>query len=114
MKDIPIAFNLKFLRQSSNMTQSELAERLHVTTASVSKYELGTVVPDIEKLKLYSIIFNVSIDYIVGLSNSLNDTVKPIEYTQEETELLELFKQLPEKYKYEIKGYIKGLISSNK
>ena len=75
--------------------------------------ELGVVTPDIEKLIGYGRIFQTSVDYLVGLSNGINDTIKPIEYKSDEIELLELFKQLPDKYKYEVKGYIKGIISSN-
>lgn len=104
---------LKELREKNNLTQSDLAQRLGVTTASISKYELGVVTPDIEKLIGYGRIFQTSVDYLVGLSNGINDTIKPIEYKSDEIELLELFKQLPDKYKYEVKGYIKGIISSN-
>lgn len=104
---------LKILRQSNNLTQTDLAKKLDVTTASVSKYELGSVVPDMEKLIRYCELFGVSMDYLVGLSDNETDTVKPIEYNSDEVELLELFKQLPDKYKYELKGYMKGIISSS-
>lgn len=107
-----IAYHLRLLR-GKQFTQAELAQKLGVTTASVSKYEIGEVLPDIEKLTKYCSIFNVSLDYIVGLSENSSETVKPIEYTSDEIELLDLFKQLPDKYKYEVKGYIKGIISSN-
>lgn len=109
-----LSMRLKRLREENNLTQSDLAKRIGVTTASISKYELGTVIPDVEKLIGYGKIFQVSVDYLVGLSDGVNDTIKPIEYSSEEVELLELFKQLPDKYKYEVKGYIKGIISSNK
>lgn len=107
-----IAKHLRMLRDKK-FTQAELAQRLGVTTASVSKYEIGEVIPDIEKLTRYCSIFNVSLDFIVGLSENSEETVRPIEYKPDEIELLELFKQLPDKYKYEVKGYIKGIISSN-
>lgn len=109
-----LSMRLKRLREENNLTQSDLAKRIGVTTASISKYELGTVIPDVEKLIGYGKIFQVSVDYLVGLSDGANDTIKPIKYSSEEVELLELFKQLPDKYKYEVKGYIKGIISSNK
>ncbi len=112
MNNDSIGLRLRFLRDKK-FTQAELAQRLGVTTASISKYELGEVIPDIEKLKKYCLIFNVSMDFIVGLSDDTTETIKPIEYNSDELELLELFKQLPDKYKYEVKGYIKGIISSN-
>ena len=108
-----LAIRLKRLREEHSLTQTDLAQKLGVTTASISKYELGIVTPDVEKLIMYGKIFQTSVDYLVGLSNGINDTNKPIEYKPDEVELLELFKQLPEKYKYEVKGYIKGIISSN-
>lgn len=108
-----LSTRLKKLREEHYLTQTELAQKLGVTTASISKYELGIVTPDVEKLIMYGKIFQTSVDYLVGLSDGINDTVKPIEYNSEEIELLELFKQLPDKYKYEVKGYIKGIISSN-
>lgn len=108
-----ISSRLRTLR-GKRFTQAELAQKLGITTASVSKYETGEVMPDIEKLIMYCNIFNVGLDYIIGLSENSQETVKPIEYTQDEIELLELFKQLPDKYKYEIKGYIKGILLSNK
>ena len=104
---------LRELRIQHSLTQAELAQKLCVTTASISKYEIGEVTPDVEKLIMYGRIFQTSVDYLVGLSNGTNDTNKPIEYKPDEIELLELFKQLPDKYKYEVKGYIKGIISSN-
>ena len=36
-----------------------------------------------------------------------------LDFIDHELELLDLFKQLPDKYKYEVKGYIKGIISSH-
>ena len=96
MNNDSIGLRLRFLR-NNKFTQAELAQKLGVTTASISKYELGEVIPDIEKLKKYCLLFNVSMDFIVGLSDDTDETVKPIEYSPDEIELLELFKQLPDK-----------------
>lgn len=104
---------LKMYRLRANMTQFELANRLQVSPATVSKYEVGSVSPDINMLIRISNIFNISTDELLGLSkdNNSSSDVK-IFYSSDEIELLELFKQLPDKYKYEVKGYIKGIISS--
>lgn len=48
MRDI--GKNIKQLRQSKNMTQDELAEKLFVTRQTVSNYETGKSRPDIEML----------------------------------------------------------------
>ena len=104
---------LKMYRLRANMTQFELAHKLQVSPATVSKYEVGSVAPDIDRLVMLAKIFNISTDELLGLSEITQENIKPIEYSSEEIELLELFKQLPDKYKYEVKGYIKGIISSN-
>lgn len=43
--------NLKALRRSRRLNQQELAELLHISQASISKYEMGLVEPDIYIIK---------------------------------------------------------------
>ena len=59
------------LRKKYNLTQAELANRLHVTAQAVSKWENGRGVPDIELLKKLSEEFDVSISELIeGEKNS--------------------------------------------
>lgn len=46
------------------MTQQELADRLGISKATVSRYESGEKQPRAETLKKYSEIFNVPMDYL--------------------------------------------------
>lgn len=55
------------LRQDSGMTQKELAQKLHVTTGTISNYENNVHFPDVEKLVDLSKLFNVTTDYLLGL-----------------------------------------------
>ena len=68
------------LRRQNNMSQEELAERLGISRQSVSKWESGQSLPDIEKLPVLSDLFHVSIDYLVK-----EDTV-PVTVTAEPEE----------------------------
>ena len=45
-----IAKNIRLLRTAQNMTQDQLAERLHVTRQTVSNYETGKSQPDIDTI----------------------------------------------------------------
>lgn len=54
------------MRKKSGMTQAELAEILNVSRQAVSKWEMGTAVPDIINMMSLSKLFNVSIDYLVN------------------------------------------------
>lgn len=53
------------LRKRKGMSQEQLADHLGVTRQSISKWELNTSVPDIEKLKTISRLFDVSLDELL-------------------------------------------------
>lgn len=53
------------LRGEHHMSQSDLAEHVHVSRQSVSKWETGASTPDLDKLILLSKLFAVSIDALV-------------------------------------------------
>ena len=57
---------LKQLRFEKDLTQKELAERLHVSFQTVSKWENGENEPDIATLKELAELFNCSVDYLIG------------------------------------------------
>lgn len=59
---------LRKLRKDNNMTQKQLADKLEITKATVSAYETNAKYPSIEVLIKISNIFNVSSDYLLGLS----------------------------------------------
>ena len=61
--------NLILLRKAKNMTQEELAEKLNVTRQTLSKWETGDSLPDIEKCRMIAEIFDVSIDEPVTHEN---------------------------------------------
>ena len=57
---------LRQLRVDSGMSQDDLAEKLHVARQTISKWEQGVNEPDIYTLKQYAVIFNVTLDELVG------------------------------------------------
>ena len=61
---------LKELREDKGLTQRELAPLLGVSTATVSAYEVGIRDPGLDMLVKYARIFNVSTDYILGLTSA--------------------------------------------
>jgi transcriptional regulator with XRE-family HTH domain len=60
------ASKLKLLRESNNMTQHELAEKLKVSKSTVSMYELGNREPDFDTLEAIADVFNVCICELFG------------------------------------------------
>ena len=61
--------NLKKIRKSCNLTQEELADKLHIKQNTYSQYENGLREPSIEILKQLAVLFETSVDYIVGLTD---------------------------------------------
>lgn len=56
---------LAVLRRREGMSQEQLADRLAVTRQSVSKWESGAAMPELNKLVAISDLFGVSVDYLV-------------------------------------------------
>lgn len=54
--------NLQILRKMTNMTQEELAEKMNVSRQTISKWELGAILPEVEKLVELCEGFNCSVD----------------------------------------------------
>ena len=53
------------LRTARNMSQLELAEALDVSRQSISKWETGTAVPELDKLVRLSDVFGITLDELV-------------------------------------------------
>ena len=58
--------NLISLRKLNGYSQDELAERIGVSRQTLSKYETGESLPDIEKCKMMADIFGVTVDDLVS------------------------------------------------
>ena len=58
--------NLSSLRKIHNLSQQELADRIGVSRQSLSKYETGESVPDIDKCIAIAKELNVSLDDLVN------------------------------------------------
>ena len=56
---------IKLYREKKNMTQNEIAEILGVKATTVSKYEAGTLEPNIESIKKLSETFGITIDELL-------------------------------------------------
>ncbi|MCR5791348.1 MAG: helix-turn-helix domain-containing protein [Lachnospiraceae bacterium] len=65
--DNDIGNALKYYRELRHMTQAQLAEKLGITQRNVSYYESGERIPPADVLKKIAILFNISVDYLLGL-----------------------------------------------
>ena len=63
---------LRALRMEKKLTQNDLAARLGIVGAAVSSYEKSKQYPSVEVLIQLCQIFDVSADYLLGLSDDKN------------------------------------------
>lgn len=77
------------LRKANNLSQEELAEQLDVSRQSVSKWESGQSVPEIDKLCMLSNIFNVTTDYLLKPSEIDELSIKTEMLEKKQKELMD-------------------------
>ena len=58
---------IRALREDKDMSQKEIAERLHVSQATYSRYECGKLDIPTQILIQLAMLHKVSIDYLLGL-----------------------------------------------
>ena len=63
MNNQSIGEKLKTLRKSQRLTQQTVADKVGITRATLSNYEINRRVPDLRTLQKLSDAFNVSLDY---------------------------------------------------
>ncbi len=64
---------LRDLREDNDYTQKEIAEKLYTTQPQYFRYESGQRDLPCELLVMLSKIYNVSADYILGLTDKQNN-----------------------------------------
>ena len=65
-----IGKRIKFLRSTLNLTQEELAKKINSSRSAIAKWETDiTSIPQ-EELRLLSIFFKVSADYLLCLTDN--------------------------------------------
>lgn len=60
---------VKELRIEHNLTQKQLADKLQTTNSSVCDWEKGRSQPDLKTLANMAQLFQVSVDYLLGLKD---------------------------------------------
>lgn len=91
---------LKQLRQNKNLLQKDVADYLNISKSAYGYYEQGRNEMDILTLVKLADLFDVSIDYLVG------NKKEPDHLTDEERDILSLYRALPNYSRAMMKGFI--------
>lgn len=96
---------LKILRTEAGLTQEEFGIPYSLKKSTVSQYESGASRPDDELKKRIALDYNVSIDWLLGLTN-----IRNMDKTEKEPTIALHsdydYDELPDEAKTEIKNFI--------
>ena len=121
--------SLKSIRKKYKMTQGDVAKLLGISRSGYTYYETDTTVPSIEALKKLAVIYDTSVDDIVGMPPKKSASGKnatssllfaeshadPLMYMKkEEQALIMAFRLLSEEEKKKVSEMTLSLISENK
>ena len=62
-------------RRKCGLSQEQLAERLSVSRSAIAKWETDKGLPDVGNLKLLARLLNVSVDYLLDETKTVDDLV---------------------------------------
>lgn len=109
---------LKQERTKKGLSQMAFAKLFGVSQQTIGSWETNRTSPDLESLSKLANFFNVSIDYLLGLTD-IPETIdtyiakqsnkQPVEnqYNADEQELIQLYRELPPEGKITIKSLAK-------
>lgn len=111
---------IRELREQYDINQQDLAKFLKVAKSTLSQYETGSRIPNDDIKKAIAEKFNVSVDYLLGLTDipyTVDDYIakqkktgtQPAtdEYSADERELVELYRELPYEGQVTVKSIAK-------
>ena len=88
---------IKQLRKKRGITQQRLVSELGITQQMLSKYEKDISLIKIDVLKRIAVYFNVTTDYLLGISDVKRDLQKQLKMNEtldEYYDLIEVYKEL--------------------
>lgn len=106
--------NLQKFLTEKNLSQKQLSEISGIPSSSIGMW-LGSrsSLPNIETVAILADVFGCTIDYLVGRESEDGVIVvsESNEYTQNEKDMIELFRQLSVRQQYAALGFMKGMLA---
>ena len=66
------SYRLIVLMEDFNMSQVDLSKKIGISNVTISRYLSGDRIPRLDVITKISSAFNVSVDYLLGLSDNRN------------------------------------------
>ena len=102
-----ISSRIRYLRQSNNLTQKELGNKLFKSESTIRMWELGKSEPDLQTVKQLAIILNTTSEFILT-GEKTTSTFDNL--SEADKKLIKAFNELPENEKEIIVDLIQSRI----
>ena len=90
---------LKELREAKRLSQADVAERLEVARATISGYECNTITPSVEQLVRLAVLYNTSLDYMMGMEDRAYLYLDGLSESQQRT-ILDIVDRLKKEFQH--------------
>ena len=107
------ANRLSELREDNDVKQSDLAKMLSLKPSAISKYETGLTQPNLSTIIKIAEIFNVSVDYLLGVSSVKNPYTKE-NFTPMECEIITRYRKLNKENKIRVDERISAMLDGQR
>ena len=101
---------LKMLRKEKKLTQVKLGEMLNYGYTAIANYESGRNQPAIADLKKIASIFDVSLDYLLGVNDLRYPYLTTVDDSLEFNQFQHYYKQLSKSSREELLMYMQWLL----
>lgn len=69
MDQLSAKLRIRELRENSRLTQREVAAHLGLRQQTYSRYETGTLIPSLKAIAALAELYDVSVDFLIGITN---------------------------------------------
>ncbi len=98
------------LRLEKGLSQRQIAKMLNISQSTYNNWENSRTEPSIAQLIQIAQLFGVSVDFLIGNTDDMGNIVYSNGFlTSTETELIRLFKSLPEPARKNILDFMKNI-----
>lgn len=104
---------LKQIRLAQNLLQKDVANYLNRTIAAICDWERGRTEPCIDDLIKLAELFNVSVDYLLGVSDDMGNVVNN-NLSETENYIVNKIRLLDSQKKQELVSFVNYLASKDK
>lgn len=75
------------MRNKKRLSQEQVAKRLNLTKSSISGYENNVIMPNIDTIRAFSMLYGTTSDYLLGLEKK--ESIEIDGLTQRQKDIIE-------------------------